>query len=115
VGILVARNYRYRDPEGYKIETPEYSKYLRKAERVSFKKFSSEVDRFYATARLQKILLKDNSYRIGNFRLPSGEFTKSDKEVAAYLLETQFPGCEPISDDFVSTPDAVDPPSEEDQ
>jgi ribonuclease HI len=109
-----AWNHRNRDPEGYKIATREYSKSLRKAERVSFKKFSSEVDGVKPTARLQKILSKDNSYQIGNFRLPSGEFTRSDQEVAAHLLETHFPGCEPISENFVSTPDAVVPPSEED-
>jgi hypothetical protein len=72
-----AWNHRNRDTEDYKIATREYSKSLRKAEKVSFKKICSGEDGVQPTARLQKILSKDNSYQIGNFRLPSGEFTKS--------------------------------------
>jgi hypothetical protein len=48
------------------------------------------------TARLHKILAKDESYRIGGLRLPSGDFAASDQKVADYLLETHFPGCQPI-------------------
>jgi hypothetical protein len=42
------------------------------------------------------ILAKDESYQIGGLRLPSGDFTVSDQEVADHLLETHFPGCQPI-------------------
>jgi hypothetical protein len=31
------------------------------------------------------------------FRFPSGAFTSTDQEVAEHLLETHFPGCQPIS------------------
>jgi hypothetical protein len=48
------------------------------------------------TARLYKILAKDESYQIGGLRLPSGDFTASDQEVADNFLETHFPGCQPI-------------------
>jgi hypothetical protein len=44
------------------------------------------------TARLHKILA---SYQFGGLRLPSGDFTGSDQEVADYLLETHFPGFQP--------------------
>ena len=64
-------------------------------------------------ARLQKILSKDKSYQIGNFRLPSGEFTKSDQEVADHLLKTHFPGCEPASDETSSSLEPINPPTEE--
>jgi hypothetical protein len=62
---------------------------------------------------MQKILSKDNNYHIGNFRLPSGEFTKSDQEVADHLLETHLPGCEPSSVEISLSPDSVGPPTEE--
>jgi hypothetical protein len=42
------------------------------------------------TARLHKLLAKDESYQIGGLRLPSGDFTASDQEVVDHLLETQF-------------------------
>jgi hypothetical protein len=32
------------------------------------------------------------------FRLPSRVFTSTDQEVAEHLLETHFPGCQPISE-----------------
>jgi hypothetical protein len=48
------------------------------------------------TARLHKILAKDASYQINGLKLPLGDFTASDQEVADHLLETNFPGCQPI-------------------
>jgi hypothetical protein len=62
---------------------------------------------------MQKVLSKDNSYYIGDFRAPSGEFTKSDQEVADHLLETYFPSCELCSDEIPPSPDSVVPPTEE--
>jgi hypothetical protein len=41
------------------------------------------------TARLHKILAKDESYQIGGLRLPSGDFTASDQEVA-HLVVSQL-------------------------
>jgi hypothetical protein len=35
---------------------------------------------------------------MGAFRLPSGAFTSTGQEVAEHLLETHFPGCQPISE-----------------
>jgi hypothetical protein len=45
----------------------------------------------------QNILSKDDDYKMGAFRLLSRAFTSTDQEVAEHLLETQFPGCQPIS------------------
>jgi hypothetical protein len=73
-----------------------------KAERASIKKFSSDVE---PTARLQKILVKDNSYHIGNFRLPLRDLTKSDQKWRIiYLLET---------DEVLPSPDSDGPSTEE--
>jgi hypothetical protein len=70
------------------------------------------VDGVKATARLQKNLSNNNSYHIGNFRLPSREFTKSDQEVADHLLETHFPGCERSSDENSTTLEIASLPTE---
>jgi hypothetical protein len=53
------------------------------------------------TARLHKILAKDESSQIGGLRLPSGDFPASDQEVADHLLETHLPGCQPIMENTV--------------
>jgi hypothetical protein len=50
------------------------------------------------TARLHRILSKDDDNKMDAFRLPSRALTSStDQEVAEHLLETHFPGCQPIS------------------
>jgi hypothetical protein len=38
------------------------------------------------TARLHKILAKDESYHIGGFRLPSGDFTDSDHKMTDHPI-----------------------------
>jgi hypothetical protein len=48
------------------------------------------------TPRLHKILAKDASYQIGGLRLASCDFLASD-----HLLETHFPGCQPIMENTV--------------
>jgi hypothetical protein len=40
----------------------------------------------------------DDDYKMGAFRIPAGAFTSTDQEVAEHLLETHFPGCQPISE-----------------
>jgi hypothetical protein len=57
--------------------------------------FCSSVEGMKPTARLHKILAKDESYQIGGLRLPSADFTASDQEVADHLRETHFPCCQP--------------------
>jgi hypothetical protein len=96
----------------YRIAVCECSTAFRRANRASYKMFTSEVDGVKPTARLQKIIPKDNSYHIGNFRLPSGEFTKADQEVADHLLETHFPGCKSSSDEVSVPLESVYPPTE---
>jgi hypothetical protein len=77
-------------PEGYKTAVSDYSNSLRKAEKASSNKFSSEVDGIKPPARPQKIISKNNSHHIGNLRLPSRDFTKPYQEVADHLLEIHF-------------------------
>jgi hypothetical protein len=61
------------------------------------------------TARLHKILAKDESYQIGGLRLPSDDFTASDQEEEV----AHFPGCQPIMENTARTI-PVRTPTEED-
>jgi hypothetical protein len=92
-----AWNHRLTDPEAYKNAIKEYTKALRSKKRPPWKDFCGKVDGKEPSARLHRILSKDDDYKMGAFRLPSGAFTSTDQEVAEHLLETHFPGCQPIS------------------
>jgi hypothetical protein len=61
------------------------------------------------TARLHKVLSKDETYQIGGLRLPSN----SDQEVADHLLETHFLGCQPMTEDIAHAIPARTPAEED--
>jgi hypothetical protein len=83
---IKAWNHGLTDPEAYKSSK----------KRSSWKNLCGEVDGIQPSARLHRILSKDDDYKMGAFRLPSGALTCTDQEVAEHLLETHFPGCQPI-------------------
>jgi Endonuclease-reverse transcriptase len=89
-------NNRQSDPDAYHLAVKAYDKALRAAKRASWKTFCGEVDGIIPSARLHRVLSKDVSYQVGALRLPSGEFTSSDREAAEHLLVTHFPGCQPV-------------------
>jgi hypothetical protein len=66
-----AWNYRLTDPDAYKNAIKEYAKTLRKKKRSSWKDFYGEVDGIQPSARLHRILSKDDDYKMGAFELPS--------------------------------------------
>jgi hypothetical protein len=90
-------NHRLTDPDAYKNAIKEYTKALRSKKRSSWKDFCGEVDGIQPSARPHRILSEDDDYKMGAFRFPSGAFTSTDQEVAEHLLDTYFPGCQPIS------------------
>jgi hypothetical protein len=59
-----------------------YDKALRAAKRKYWRTFYGEV----------------HGYQMGALRLPSGDFTISDREAAKHLLMTHFPGFQPIEE-----------------
>jgi hypothetical protein len=93
VAQLCAWNNCSLNPEAYPEALKEYDRALRRKVRSSWRDFCSNVKDMKPTARLHKILA---SYQFGGLRLSSGDFTAFDQEVADYLLETHFPGCQPI-------------------
>jgi hypothetical protein len=112
-----AWNNRSSNPESYRKAPKEYDRALR--QRSSSRDFCSSVEGMKPTARL---LAKDESYQIGGLRLPSGDFTAYDQEVADHLLVTHFPGCRiimenttraipvrtPTEEDWLVSSEAVD-------
>jgi hypothetical protein len=59
--------------------------------------FCGRVDGIQPSARLHRILSKDDDYKMGVFQHPSGAFNSTNQEVALHLHETHFPGCQPQS------------------
>jgi hypothetical protein len=108
-----ACNHRAADLEAYRTAVREYDRALSREERSSYKHMTSTVEGIQPAARLHKILSKDETYQMGNLRLPSGNSTTTDQEVAAHLLETHFPGSLPFSSDKDLEPESG-PPSNED-
>jgi hypothetical protein len=50
------------------------------------------------SAKLHRVLSKDDSYQVRTLRLPSGDFTSSNAVAAKHLLMTHFSGCQPIEE-----------------
>jgi hypothetical protein len=59
-----AWNHRLTDPDAYKNAIKEYTKALRSKKRSSWKDFCGEVDGIQPSARLHRILSKDDDYKI---------------------------------------------------
>ena len=94
-----AWNKRYRDFEAFRVSRKEYKKACRKFKRNSWKKFCESIEGCSASARIHKILSKDNEQQVCSLKLPSGEYTKDENSLLAFLLETHFPGCT-VNDGF---------------
>jgi hypothetical protein len=70
-----------------------YKAACRKAQRDSWRAFCESVDGVSPTARLHKILSKDNLKQVDTLRLPNGECINEESEVLKCLLSTHFPEC----------------------
>jgi hypothetical protein len=66
------RFHRLTDPDAYKNAIREYTKVLRSKKLSFWKDFCGRVDGIQPPARLHRILSKDDDYKMGIFRHPSG-------------------------------------------
>jgi hypothetical protein len=73
----------------------EYDRALRRKQRSSWRDFSSSVEGMKPTARLYKILAKDERYQNGGLRHLSGDLTASifTFHLAAYIRPKQRHAC----------------------
>ncbi|OXU18473.1 hypothetical protein TSAR_004796 [Trichomalopsis sarcophagae] len=87
----------------------EYRHAVRIAQTESWREYCSSVESGKEAARLNNILARNPEAWLGAVKLPTGNYTESDEETLAHLMESNFPGfmiagdiCE-AADDQVET------------
>ena len=69
-----------------------YKKALRKAKRIKWALFCSEIESTTEASRLKKILAKTENH-IGYIQKPLGNKTISSEDTLGLLFDVHFPGC----------------------
>lgn len=77
--------------ESYYTSLTEYNREVRKAKRSSWRNFCERIDHNDSAARLQKIMARDPTFRIGNLVKPDGSYTTNGDETLEILMNTHFP------------------------
>ena len=75
----------------YKTSLTEYNKELKRAKRLSWRRYCEGIDSTSECARLQKILSKDSQSSINSLVTSAGEYTSTGKETLTELFRVHFP------------------------
>ena len=81
-----------KDWEAFKQAQLCFKNAVRKAKRDSWRLFTESMNSHCATARLAKIMRRNETVRVSNVLKPNGEYTKSTAETINCLLDTLAPG-----------------------
>ena len=103
VACNTAWNRRHRCYEAFVESRKAYKKACRQAKRKSWREFCESVDGCSATARMHKILSKDNQEQVCSLRLPNGDYTSDEASLLSHLLVSHFPNCSTVTDDSLNT------------
>ncbi|KAJ8735608.1 hypothetical protein PYW07_007228 [Mythimna separata] len=80
------------DWDRYRKALTTYNKEIRKAKRLSWRKFCEEITKVPQGARIHKVLSKSPTNQLGLLKKPDGTFTASAEETLNLLASTHFPG-----------------------
>ena len=80
------------DWEAFKQAQLIFKNAVRKAKRDSWRLFTESMNSYCATARLAKIMRRNETVQVSNLLRPNGEFTESSVETMSCLLDTLAPG-----------------------
>jgi ribonuclease HI len=69
----------------------KYSKLLRRAKRIAWRRFCEEIQNVSETSKLNKVLASDVRTKLDVLRKQDGTFTKSPSETLDILIATHFP------------------------
>ncbi|XP_018395989.1 PREDICTED: uncharacterized protein LOC108774392 [Cyphomyrmex costatus] len=88
------------DWEAYRKAQRGYSKAIIIAKRKLWRDFCKSIESASEASRLNRILSKDNTLRLGCLKLPNGNYTETVEGSLKHLMSTHFPGfqerhCEP--------------------
>ena len=81
-----------KDWEAFKQAQLCFKNAVRKAKRDFWRLFTDSMNSHCATARLAKIMRRNETVRVSNVLRPNGEYTKSTAETINCLLDTLAPG-----------------------
>ena len=85
-----------KDWEAQKLALSHFKKAVRKAKRDSWHIFVESMNSQTPTARLVKIIRRNETVRVSNVIKHNGEFTKSPLETLNYLLDILSPGSQQL-------------------
>ncbi|XP_037815958.1 uncharacterized protein LOC119606498 [Lucilia sericata] len=86
----------------YKSSVNYFKNMIRNAKRKAWRDFCSNVEGSSETNRLRKILSTTQAVP-SYIQKPCGSWTTSSRESLEVLLDTHFPGCQPIEDNGIMT------------
>jgi len=76
----------------YRRALTKYNLEIRKAKRISWRRYCQEIESTDTVARLHRIMKRDTSGHLGTLKSSDGQYTKTTKETLELLLRTHFPG-----------------------
>ena len=85
------------DWEAFKQAQLIFKKAVRKAKRDSWRLFTESMNSHCATARLAKIMRRNETVQLSNVLRPNGQFTESSVETMNCLLDTLAPGSREVN------------------
>ena len=96
-----------KDWDAQKLALSHFKKAVRKAKRDSWHSFVESMNSQTPTARLVKIIRRNETVRVSNVIKHNGEFTKSPLETLNYLLDILSPGSQQL-ENHATRSDLVD-------
>ena len=85
------------DWEAFKQAQLIFKNAVRKAKRDSWRLFTESMNSHCATARLAKIMRRNETMQVSNVLRPNGQFTESSFETMSCLLDTLAPGSREVN------------------
>ena len=98
-----------KDWEAQKLALSHFKKAVRKAKRDSWHSFVESMNSQTPTARLVKIIRRNETVRVSNVIKHNGEFTKSPLETLNYMLDILSPGSQQL-ENLATRSDLVENP-----
>ena len=83
--------------EAFRSARREYSKAITSAKRLSWRNFCESIESLPEASRLSRILNSGGQLHLGCLKRPNGLYTENLTESLTLLMETHFPGFQPLT------------------
>ncbi|XP_072757485.1 uncharacterized protein [Anoplolepis gracilipes] len=89
--------------ETFRSAQRKYNKPITSAERQSWRNFCESMESLPEASRLNRILSSDSRLQMGCLKHPNGHYTENLTESLTLLMETHFPGFQPLTSQHPSS------------